>query len=96
MNETEFRKMLTDWHYLHFEEFDMDPNEIGESHSHEFDGFGFALVLEGEITLEKKSGNQTCRIGDIVRYPANELHSGKAGPKGVRALFCSMVALTDH
>ena len=93
MNETEYRKMLADWHYLQFLEFDMDPSEIVEAHSHEFDGF--ALVLEGEITLRKESGNQTCQVGDIVKYPANELHSAKAGPNGVKALFGSMVAVTD-
>ena len=92
MNETEFRKMLTAWHYSKFEEFDMDPNEIDESHTHEFDGF--ALVLEGEITLGKESGNQTCRVGDIVKYPADEPHSEMAGPNGVRALFGRMAATT--
>ena len=90
MNETDFRKMLTDWHYSQFEEFDMDPNEIEEAHSHDFDGF--ALVLEGEIRLEKESGNQTCRVGDIVKYPLHEHHTENAGPNGLRALFGRMVA----
>ena len=90
MDETEFRKLLTAWHYSDFAEFDMDPNEIEASHSHDFDGF--ALVLEGEITLEKESGNQTCRVGDIVKYPLHEHHTEKAGPKGLRALFGRMAA----
>ena len=94
MNKAEFRKMVTDWHYSQFEEFSMEPNEIDESHPYDADPEGFALVLEGEITLEKESGNQTCRVGDIVKYPLHERYSEKAGPKGVRALFGSMVATT--
>ena len=67
MNKAEFRKMVTDWHYSQFEEFSMEPNEIDESHPYDADPEGFALVLEGEITLEKESGNQTCRVGNNVK-----------------------------
>ena len=88
MKEKKFRKLVTDWHYSKITEYSMEPNEIEEEHAHDTDGF--ALLLEGELTIEKGSGDQTGRAGDIVKYPMNEAHTEKAGPKGVRFLFAEL------
>ncbi len=54
---------------------------LGE-HSHPFGAF--ALVLDGEFTLEV-GGAATCyRPGDTFRLPPGTLHTERAGPQGVR------------
>ena len=84
MNEKEFVEMLRAEEFEGPENFLMEPNEIDPEHSHKEDTVG--LIVEGSITIEKPSGNVTCNAGDTVYYPADERHTEKAGPNGVKAL----------
>ena len=84
MDEATFRKELAEKGYEPPAEFVMGPNGSDEEHVHDFDVY--ALVVEGELTIEKKSGDKTCEVGETVRYPAGESHVEKAGPDGVKAL----------
>jgi quercetin dioxygenase-like cupin family protein len=84
MDEATFGENLTREGYTKVTEFIKDPNWADTEHSHDFDVY--VLVFEGELMIEKKSGDVTCQVGDTVRYPAGELHIEKAGPNGVKAL----------
>ena len=83
MNETEFRKLLTDEGYEGPFEYDRRPDFVDEQHVHDFDVL--AMVVEGSLTIEKPSGDQTCHAGETVGFPAGEPHVEKPGSDGVKA-----------
>jgi mannose-6-phosphate isomerase-like protein (cupin superfamily) len=84
MDEASFREALKHENFAEPVDFIKEPNWADTEHSHDFDVFAF--VVEGELTIEKKSGDVVCQVGDTVRYPAGKLHTEKAGPNGVKAL----------
>ena len=84
MTETEFRKRLDNEGYEGPFDYVKGPDFVDQEHVHDFDVL--ALVLEGALTIEKSSGDETCRPGETVAFPAGEPHVEKPGPDGVRAL----------
>jgi len=84
MTEAEFLQKLKDEGYDGPFDFEMGPNGADTEHTHEKDII--AMVTEGQLTIEKPSGNVTCEVGEIVSYPAGEPHIEKAGPAGAKAL----------
>lgn len=84
MDEATFCENLKRENYAEPVDFIKEPNWADTEHSHDFDVY--ALVVEGELMIKKKSADVTCQVGDAVPCPTGELHVEKAGPEGVKAL----------
>jgi uncharacterized cupin superfamily protein len=84
MNQAEFRKLLMNEGFEGPFEYVKGPDFVDEEHVHDFDVL--AMVVEGTLTIEKPSGDQTCHVGETVSFPAGEPHVEKPGPDGVKAL----------
>ena len=84
MNETEFREILMDKGYDGPFDFAMEANAADDEHVHDYDVL--VMVVEGSLTIEMPSGDETGLVGDTIQYPAGEPHVEKAGPDGVKAL----------
>ena len=82
MNEIEFHAHLANEGCEGPFDFAMTANLESKQHAHAYGVF--ALVVEGSITIEKPAGAVTCRVGETVRFAANEPHVEKAGPDGVK------------
>jgi quercetin dioxygenase-like cupin family protein len=61
-----------------------EPDEALDVHAHPFEAK--ALILEGELTIRTGETEQRYRAGDIFHLRANEAHSERYGPAGVRYL----------
>jgi len=84
MNETEFREILKNEGYDGPFDFAMESNAADDKHVHDYDVL--VMVVEGSLTIEKPSGDETGLVGDTIQYPAGEPHVEKAGSEGVKAL----------
>jgi len=66
--------------------YEAEPDEIDESHSHDYDTK--LIILRGEISVAFKTGdailNKSYVVGDEVVISKNKSHSAKVGPSGCR------------
>lgn len=83
MTETEFRTLLASEGFDAVVLVEREPGSL-DTHTHPFEAR--ALILDGEITLVSKHGEQHFRPGDTFHLAANEPHTESYGPQGVRYL----------
>jgi quercetin dioxygenase-like cupin family protein len=84
MTEHEFRQVLATEQFAPAVEIGRDPGYSLDLHDHPFEAF--ALIVDGEITLEVGGQPTTYRPGDTFRLAAGTPHRESAGPAGVRYL----------
>jgi quercetin dioxygenase-like cupin family protein len=61
-----------------------DPDCVMGDHEHPFDAF--ALITQGDITLEVAGVQTRYGVGDFFRLPAGTRHAERTGPQGVHYL----------
>ncbi len=80
MDTSEFEAKLKREGFLEVERKQGQPNFISKPHTHPYDVQ--ALVLDGEITLEREGKAQTFRVGDSFEMTAGCVHTEHYGPDG--------------
>lgn len=55
-----------------------------EMHAHPFEAK--ALILNGELSLQVGASDQRYQVGQVFHLPANQPHTERYGPQGVRYL----------
>lgn len=84
MNEEEFRRSLAAGGFAGPVMVERDSSYGLDVHQHPFEAY--ALILEGEITIEVDGKPTTYRAGETFRLPAQCPHRERAGAQGVRYL----------
>jgi quercetin dioxygenase-like cupin family protein len=84
MTEQEFRQVLAAQQFADPVAIERDHGYALDVHEHPFEAF--ALILDGEITLEVADVTTTYRPGDTFRLAAHTPHRESVGASGVRYL----------
>lgn len=87
MDQVEFRQRAAELGYGEPRVKDYPPNQSGELHTHDFSAF--AIVSDGEFTLEFDDGEVTYRPGDSCEVAAGTRHCEKSGPNGATVWFAT-------
>lgn len=84
MTESEFRQKLAADRFPEPVPVERDGTYRLGLHQHPFEAF--ALITEGELTIEFEGKPTTYKAGDTFRLAANTPHAEYAGPQGVKYL----------
>jgi len=84
MTEAQFRQVLAAEQFAEPVPMERDRGYALDVHEHPFEAF--ALIVDGEITLEVESLTTTYQAGDTFRLAAHTPHRESVGPRGVRYL----------
>jgi quercetin dioxygenase-like cupin family protein len=84
MNEEQFRGELARDGFPAPVLVERDSTYALDAHQHPFEAF--ALIIEGEITIEVNGVKTEYRQGQTFRLPPDVPHREFAGPQGVRYL----------
>jgi len=84
MEREQFINMLNREGFQEIVTVEREANGALEVHTHPFEAK--ALILQGELRLHRNGNKQVCGVGDIFHLQANEAHSERYGPGGVRYL----------
>lgn len=84
MTESEFRQKLAAEKFPQPVAVERDATYVLDTHQHPFEAW--ALVTDGDITLEVDGKKTTYRAGETFRLPPNLPHREAAGAQGVKYL----------
>lgn len=82
MERDQFIEMLTREGFAEIVTVEREANGFLDTHSHPFEAK--ALILDGEILLRIDGAEQVCKTGQLFHLRANQPHSERYGPEGVR------------
>lgn len=82
MERDQFIEMLAREGHAEIVTVGREANRFLDTHSHPFEAK--ALILDGEIRLCIDDAEQICKTGQIFHLRANQPHSERYGPEGVR------------
>ena len=84
MEQDRFIEMLAREGYTEIVTVEREAYGFLDMHSHPFEAK--ALILDGELLLRIDDAEQVCKTGQLFHLRANQLHSERYGPEGVRYL----------
>ncbi|EEA03632.1 Cupin 2 conserved barrel domain protein [Burkholderia sp. H160] len=84
MNREAFTDLLTKEGFADSVLVTREPNGAMDVHTHPFEAM--ALIVEGEMTIRVGDEERLYRVGDVFHLPANEAHTERYGPQGVKFL----------
>lgn len=82
MQHDEFMDMLAHEGFGEIVIVEREANGFLDTHAHPFEAK--ALILDGEILLRIGDAEQICKAGQTFHLSANQPHSERYGPEGVR------------
>jgi quercetin dioxygenase-like cupin family protein len=82
MQHDEFMSMLAREGFGEIAIVEREANGFLDSHAHPFEAK--ALILDGEILLRIGDAEQICKAGHTFHLAANQPHSERYGPEGVK------------
>lgn len=84
MTEDEFRRQLQDSGFATAVIVEREPDGSLDEHIHPFEAW--ALILTGSIVIGTCGEERSYSAGESFRLAANEAHTERYGPRGVRYL----------